>query len=407
MRKVEKEMKSLFIKREGKVFQQFIVGIILTIIISINILPIKPISANDTQPTEIEQVKLNSKEMKEYIKECAFEWAKMIEPDLNLKVKNIKSIVTENKVEYSVSYFLGKIPYGYAILQWTDGDFVVLEGIIEKNQKGIYEEITELIEEEESLNEEEVGEELVKIAETQYGVVTENKDGKDIVYDNYGNEQPIVKSQEYAIDQSIFIDKAKFEAGKKYITQDSITLKKFTNRPLLFDWNETKRITEKYACAIQSLLQISYMEKLCTDTKVSIKSTYNQLWNRCNTILDDGEYGNTIEDAARGFVAFARYMGFTGTTYKGEQKNPSVAWIKDKLEYNRPIIMGYTINVNGYNRTHAISILGWRKAKKVSSGKTYNYLMVYNGWKNQTVYLNYTTVDFSAYCSASYFWVKK
>lgn len=45
------------------------------------------------------------------------------------------------------------------------------------------------------------------------------------------------------------------------------------------------------------------------------------------------------------------------------------------------------------------------KAKKVSSGNTWNYLMVYDGWNDEPRYLNYSTVDFID-CKASYFWVK-
>ena len=73
--------------------------------------------------------------------------------------------------------------------------------------------------------------------------------------------------------------------------------------------------------------------------------------------------------------------------------------------------MGYTINVKEGNNvrksSHAISVLGWIKATKLTSKKSYNYLLVYDGWSNTQKYLNYTTVDFSQYCSASYFWLKK
>ncbi len=68
--------------------------------------------------------------------------------------------------------------------------------------------------------------------------------------------------------------------------------------------------------------------------------------------------------------------------------------------------MGYGINVNEKYSGHFISILGYMGAKKMSSGNTWNYLMVYNGWDNTVSYLNYTCVDFID-CEASYFWVKK
>lgn len=398
-------------KKREKKLKKYIAGTLAIMMIGTGLVPLNNTEAYEIHTAQKQEVKLNSKEMKDYIKSSALEWAGMMEPDLDLKVKNLKRIVTsdENEIEYSVSYVYDKKPYGYAILQWIDGDFVVLEGVIEKNCQGMYEDITENIENEENLNEEEVGEELVKISDTQYGVVTENEVGKNIIYDNFGNQQPVVKSEKYALPQSIFINNKKFEAGVKYKILDSIELKKYKNRPLLFTDDKIREITDKYACAIQSLLQISYMEKLCNSTDSSIKSTYNELWKKCKTSYDssDGQYGNTIKDAAKGFVSFAKSKGYKGTAYKGEEIDPSVAWLKDKLEFNRPIIMGYTINANGYDSCHAISILGWYKAKKVSSGNTYNYLKVYDAWNETPYYLNYTTVDFSKYCSASYFWVKK
>lgn len=45
------------------------------------------------------------------------------------------------------------------------------------------------------------------------------------------------------------------------------------------------------------------------------------------------------------------------------------------------------------NIGHYICILGYKKAKKVSSGITYNYLAVYNGYDDNIVYLNYDCVD--------------
>ena len=68
--------------------------------------------------------------------------------------------------------------------------------------------------------------------------------------------------------------------------------------------------------------------------------------------------------------------------------------------------MGYSIMVDGGESAHAISIIGYVRAKKVSSGNTWNYLRVYDGWTNAPVYLNYSCVDFGL-CDASYFWVKE
>lgn len=42
--------------------------------------------------------------------------------------------------------------------------------------------------------------------------------------------------------------------------------------------------------------------------------------------------------------------------------------------------MGYGINVDGKQNGQKISVLGLIRAKKVLSGNTWNYLMVYNSW---------------------------
>ena len=85
-----------------------------------------------------------------------------------------------------------------------------------------------------------------------------------------------------------------------------------------------------------------------------------------------------------------------------EEKNPSVEYLKKQIKRNRPMLMAYTINVNGNESGHGISILGYARAKKKSSGNTWNYLKVYNGWGMNPVYLNYTCVDFM-YCEVVWF----
>jgi hypothetical protein len=62
-------------------------------------------------------------------------------------------------------------------------------------------------------------------------------------------------------------------------------------------------------------------------------------------------------------------------------------------EHGAPAVLG-----------HAITILGVKNAKKVSSGNSWNYLLVANGWDGFTTYLNYSTVDFVT-CSMSCFYI--
>ena len=104
-------------------------------------------------------------------------------------------------------------------------------------------------------------------------------------------------------------------------------------------------------------------------------------------------------------MRLAKEKGYTNTT-SAAIENPSVLWITDKLSRNYPILMMYGINVNGERSGHFISILGYRKAKDISNGKTYNYLQVYNSWDDTYAFLNYSTVDFTD-CEAVCFNVKK
>ncbi len=118
-------------------------------------------------------------------------------------------------------------------------------------------------------------------------------------------------------------------------------------------------------------------------------------------------YGDTwLEKAAKGFIRYAVDAGYKKTEFKGVKKNPDIDWIRNKIEYNRPILFGYHLNLNGKKKGHMISVLGVMKAKKVSSGNTWNYIMVYNAWDDEVQFINYDCVDFMD-SIATYFWVKK
>lgn len=360
--------------------------------------------------------KMNENEARAYVADSAIEWAKLMKPDINLKIKKIRKIRTmEKEAEYMVAFRCGKENYGYAILKNESFDFVVNEGVIQKGHKDLYEDIVEDIKMNctESVK---TGKYLIKFSDRQYGVDYVCKNKKEF-YDNSGriiNLEDKVYTESYKTEQTIFISKQNWTV-KKYKVLESIQLKKYVKRTKLFISTQTARLTGKYACAVQALLQIAYMEGICDGSEKSIKSVYNNLWKNCKTKKVKKEDGiifgkNYIEDSAKGFVNYAKSLGYD-TAYKGVEKNPSVAWIKDKLKYNRPIIMDYTIYVGEKDKeakkfSHTISVLGWLKAVKLSSGNTYNYLIVYDGWNDEHKYLNYTTVDFSQYCCASYFWLK-
>jgi len=104
-------------------------------------------------------------------------------------------------------------------------------------------------------------------------------------------------------------------------------------------------------------------------------------------------------------MAVLKEAGYVNTD-SAATNNPTVLWITDKLLRNYPVYMAYGINVNGSRSGHAISILGYRKAKASSDGKTYDFLQVYNSWDDTYAFLNYSTVDFMD-CRAVCFDVRK
>ncbi len=390
------------------------INILVLMIVILIICGLKNISIYAFQEKNNNIQIMDDKVIKEYITESALEWAKIMQPDIYLKVSKIRKIKTkENAAEYIVTFKCKKENYGYAILKNELCDFVVNEGVIQKGHKDLYEKIIEKVK---NKNLTEIDKCLVKFSDRQYGVVCKEKNDK-IFYDIGGRKMYLdekVYTESYKTEQAIFISKQNWTV-KKYKVLESIQLKKYLKRSKLFLSTQTARLTGKYACSVQALLQIAYMEGICDGSGKSIKSVYNSLWEKCKTKIVKKENGiilgkNYIEDSVRGFVNYAKSLGYN-TVYKGVQKNPSMSWIKDKLKYNRPIIMSYTIYIGDKNEkpqkfSHTISVLGWMKAVKLSSKNTYNYLIVYDGWNDEHKYLNYTTVDFSEYCCASYFWLK-
>lgn len=149
-----------------------------------------------------------------------------------------------------------------------------------------------------------------------------------------------------------------------------------------------------------------------------IKAVYNKLWNYAKVSPVKNKYesllnkyitvgsANTI-DAAKALVKYAKERGYK-KSYYSVKTSPSVSWIKTNLKNNKPMLMAYTIDLqNGSTIGHGISVLGYKRAKKISSGRTYNYLMVYDAWHDDGVrYINYTDVDFTS-CEAESFTIKK
>lgn len=373
-------------------------------------------------------VEVTEENIEELIVTATMDWVNMIAPEKDLCVGDIIEVIVDgsDEIQYMASVFDKTIPYGYVTVGFKNNEVVVMEANINKGQEGMYTELVEDVVEDTNLKRKDldIEKKVVELAPMQYAVEYKDKKGNKKVLDNYGEvmdaDELKYGSDSYNSILSIYIWNNIWNMDK-YKISEKIILEKYKSNNLLVTSKKVKELTGRYACGVQALLQIAYMDKLTSFNDTDIKKFYNKLWTYTKTIeteeskkdTDDNIiYGEgNIENAANGYIKYAKEKGYKNSEFKGVEKNPSVAWIKNKLKYNRPILMGYGIKVKDEKGKvdragHFISILGYLRAQKGGSGKAYNYFMVYNGWFDQISYINYTTVDFMD-CSATYFWTKK
>ena len=324
-------------------------------------------------------------------------------------------MVDSNVPEYTVSYFSNALPYGYAVVVFQNHEAIVKEANVNPGQEGIYTDLVDTVIDvtDTSRKNLDIDKQIVELAPMQYGVVAKKKSDKtEKIYDNFGNEirseETKYYTTEYNNNTSIMIRNWN---KNSYKVLSSVVLKKYNSRPELLSEDYIESLTGKYCCVVQALLQIAYMEKLTTLQGTKIKSTYNTLWKYCDVEVDYVErgvkYGGAgIYDAKSAFVKFAKEKGYKKTSNHFLEWSPSINWIKERLKNNEPIALFYKIRTKYGKDAHTISVLGLKRAKKKSSGNTWNYLMVYDGWHDTVSYINYSTVDF-ADCKATYFTVKK
>lgn len=99
--------------------------------------------SNNQRSSSASEIKNEYNEMLptiEYIsKECATTLAQKTEPELNLEIKDTVPIynVTNNIVGYSVSYYKGDTPYGYASFDFTTNELIT-DFVINKDTKSMY-----------------------------------------------------------------------------------------------------------------------------------------------------------------------------------------------------------------------------------------------------------------------------
>ncbi len=365
------------------------------------------------------QIQVSMNEARKMAKETAQEWAEVMEPDTNISVRDVQDVVTEDgSWEFLVSYAKGKNAYGYASVVVDEQGAVVKESVIDAGKETPLEEIKEAAKGQGELPEEESyeKEKLVAIGDLNYAAAYEDEDGDVVYVDEDGQaytSEDLYGSKKYKDKKEIFIKKENWKSSKYEVkNKTKKVLSKYVGRTELVTSKKVEDLLDYYACSIQSLMQIAYMERLIGSyTPKNIEKFYKEMKSRnviaWNNKQGDILCGNTyVEKAAKGFIKYAVDMGYKKTEFKGVKKNPDIDWIRNKIEYNRPILFGYHINLKGKKVGHMISVLGVMKAKKVSSGNTWNYIMVYNAWDDEVRFVNYDCVDFID-SIATYFWVKK
>lgn len=376
-------------------------------------------SEGQAKTREDARIQIFMNEARKMARETAQEWAEVMEPDMNLSVQDVQDVLTTDNVwEFIVSYVKGKKAYGYASVVVDENGAVVKESVMDSGKETPLEEIKEVAKEQGELPEGETQgkEQLVAVGDLNYAVAYEGKDGDVVYVDEDGQaytDKDLYGSKKYTDKKEIFIKKENWKSSKYEVkNKTKKVLSKYVGRTDLVTYDRVKYLQGYYACSIQSLMQIAYMERLIGSySDKNIKNFYNEMKNRNVIARNKKEDGilcgyTYLEKAAKGFIKYAVDAGYKKTEFKGVKKNPDIDWIRNKIEYNRPILFGYRMNLNGKIAGHMIPVLGVMKAKKVSSGNTWNYIMVYNGWDDKVCFVNYDCVDFKD-SIATYFWVKK
>lgn len=367
------------------------------------------------------QIRVTLQEARRMAQETALEWAAALEPSANITVSDVQDVETgDGSWEFMVSYSKGTESYGYSLVIVNDTGAVVKESTLAPGKENPLEEIKEDVEENEDIFGEQgrhKKERLAAVGDLDYMLAYEDENGDTVYVDESGETyrgEDLYGAKKYANGDSIYIEKSNWYYTKYKVNEKTkLILPKYDAKKKLVSQKKVTDAIGYYACSIQSLMQIAYMEGLLPKyTDKNIKAFYDDMRGR-NVIMQNKKgdkgitYGDTLlTKAANGFVKYAVDAGYKGTKLKTVQKNPDINWIRNKLEYNRPVLFGYGLNVNGKRVGHMISVLGAMKAKKVSSGNTWNYLMVYNAWDDRVSYINFDCVDFMD-SIATYFWVKK
>lgn len=157
----------------------------------------------------------------------------------------------------------------------------------------------------------------------------------------------------------------------------------------VYSESEVEQLTQKYACQVVSMLNITSYFKANGYTNAfvnnSAEETFNDLWDySCTDVYDDTgniTYGQTNFENYRGLVNYYESVGYNAEV--------DMYWLtsfsdfKRDIDNNKPCFFSYSAQFNSELSGHAVAVYGYieRTAE--------NYLLVADGWNDYLRYLNF------------------
>lgn len=240
------------------------------VLLSMCILMWMPSRAGVAKTCEDVQILVSLQEARKMAESTALEWAAALEPSANITVSGIQDVETgDGSWEFIASYSKGKESYGYASVIVNDAGAVVKESTLAPDQENPLEEIKENIEESAGMSEKQEeyeNERLAAVGDLEYMLVYEDENGNTVYVDESGEtyrEEDLYGSKKYADNKSIYIEKSNWYYTKYKVNEKTkLILPKYDARKTLITADRVETTIKYYACSIQSLMQIAYMEGL-------------------------------------------------------------------------------------------------------------------------------------------------
>jgi len=385
-------------------------------------------SNNDNNTTNfISDLFSSDADVDKLVKDTALNWAKTTKPSLTLTADNLSKIYCDNsnEVEYCVSYYKDKTPYGYSIITFVNKEAVVKESRIDEKVPNLRSTILSTIPNFSKNTNLVASNSLIELNSLQFAVAVYNKSSKKtVLHDNYGEnyDTTVINDNDDAKElaneiktgyngasnignEKVSVSSSNCE-NNNYSLESSAILDKYKKRTKFFTEKYVEQINKKYCCVISALTQISYFEGLIEDNANDISNTYNKLWDMAdikelktnnNIVYGGGQFDNAVN----AFVDYAKSKDKTNTT-ADTQSQPSIEWLSDKLSANNPVYFRYSIIVKEKRAGHAISIVGTVKTKKSTTDNSYDYIIIYDSWRKTPAFINYSLTNLQSCHGASF-----